>query len=145
MSFHVQRQMITPWKRSCAKFTFERLLTCVFSIVPCKLVWPGKFPLAALPWTLVWLLSCVCPLVRLQVWALCIDFVTIEEITLVNFPLFQAISVITCWKVSRLLTIFFFRIAGWTGRGLDHWMSTFNHLDLRSGWHQQLLRQWVWL
>ena len=89
MSLHVKTQMVWSGELSSTQMTFEWLLTwsrtkleiskiteervkyswrcykhfltCMFSIMPCKLIRPSKLPGTSLPGALVRLLSRVCP------------------------------------------------------------------------------------
>ena len=58
MTFHVQRQVVGPRKTAVTVTTLEGLGARVFPVVPGQLVTPREPPLAAVPGTLVGLLTC---------------------------------------------------------------------------------------
>ena len=57
MTFHVQCQVVGPRKTAVTVTTLERLGARVFPVVPGQLVTPREPPLAAVPGTLVGLLT----------------------------------------------------------------------------------------
>jgi len=107
VSFHMKGQVITSRERSCTKLTFERFLSCMFSVMSCQLIGPCELPLAALPRALVRFLTGVGPLVSLQVRALGVYFVTILKITLVNFSFFQTVTVLSFGTVGLFVVDLF--------------------------------------
>ena len=84
VSLQVQGKVVGASKRSVAELAFERPSTCVFPIVPSQLIWPCKPPCTAFPRACIWLLSCVWPLMRFEVAALCVDLVASWVIALVD-------------------------------------------------------------
>ena len=80
----VQREVVGASECSVAELAFERPSTCVFPVVPSQLIWPRKPPRTAFPRACIWLLSCVWPLMRFEVAALCVDLVASWVIALVD-------------------------------------------------------------
>lgn len=70
VSLHVQSQVVWAREGSLAEHTLVRFLTRVLAVVTCQLIRAGKFPAAALPWTVVRLFTCVGAKVSLEVRAL---------------------------------------------------------------------------
>lgn len=66
VALHVQRQVIGASEGALADVAFERFGTRVLPVVTGQFVGPGKPPLTFRPMALVWLLSCVYPLMGFQ-------------------------------------------------------------------------------
>lgn len=63
VSLHVQGQVVRAGETTAAHAALERFRTGVFPEMASQLIRTGKTPLTSLPGALVWLLSCVGPLV----------------------------------------------------------------------------------
>lgn len=71
---HVESQMVRAGEAPAAGYALEGLGARVLPIVPGQLVGAGKAPVAAFPRAFIGLLTCVSPLMCLQVGALGINF-----------------------------------------------------------------------
>lgn len=89
VTLHVQGQMIGAGEAAAAGDALEGFGPGVFPVVSGELVRSGETPVAVLPCTTVRLLTCVCPLVCLQMGALCVNFGAAWVVTEVDPPLLQ--------------------------------------------------------
>ena len=94
MSLHVQGQVVAAGERPGAEVALEGLRPRVLAVVPRQLVGAGKLPAAAVPGALIRLLARVRPLVRLEVRALCVDFITAGKVAAVHLSFPQTFTVV---------------------------------------------------
>lgn len=85
----MQREVVGAGEAAVAHHALERLGTRVLPVVAGQLVRPGKPPVAALPGTLVGLLTRMSPQVSFQMRRLCINFCATIIITEVDASLLQ--------------------------------------------------------
>lgn len=74
MPFHMQCKVVRPREGALAEMALERTVSGVFTEMAGQLIRPGEFPAASFPATVVWLLTCMRPVVRFQVRALGVSF-----------------------------------------------------------------------
>ena len=84
MPFHVQCQVIWPWKASITVDAFKRFSSCVLTIVSSKFIRACEPPITTFPWTFIRFLPCVCPLMRLEMWTFSINFPTTAKMAFMN-------------------------------------------------------------
>lgn len=89
VALHVQSQVVGAREAAAAGHALEGFGPGVFAVVPGQLVRPGEAPVAVLPRATVRLLTCVRPLVRLQMRALCVNFGATWIVAEVDPPFFQ--------------------------------------------------------
>jgi len=88
MALHMQSQMIRTRKTPIALCTFERFGASVFPVMASQFVGAGKPPFTAGPRTLVWLLTCMSPEMRLEMRTLGVHLFASEKRALVDPPLY---------------------------------------------------------
>ena len=101
MPLHMEGKMVAPRERPLTQVTLERFSPGVLAVMPCQLIRPRKLPPASLPGALIGLLSRVGPLVGLKVGAFGVHLVTAFEVTLVNLPPLQALSIVDGHQTTR--------------------------------------------
>lgn len=92
VALQVEGQMIGARETAIAVAALEGLGTRVLPVMPRELVGTGETPLAAIPGTLVWLLACVRPLVRLEMRRLRIYFLAAVKLASMDAS-FTAVSI----------------------------------------------------
>lgn len=89
VTFHMQGQVVGAREAAAAGHTFEGFGSGVFPVVSGELVRSGETPVAVVPCASVRLLTCVRPLVRLQMRTLCVNFGAASVVAEMDPPLLQ--------------------------------------------------------
>lgn len=89
VTLHVQGQVVGAGEAAAAGDALEGFGSGVFPVVSGELVRSGETPVAVVPCAAVRLLTCVRPLVCLQMGALCVNFGAAWVVTEVDPPLLQ--------------------------------------------------------
>lgn len=71
--------MVRPGEGTLAEVALEGTVAGVLAKVACELVTASEFPSTALPVAVIWLFTCVCPVMGLEVGALGVSFATASE------------------------------------------------------------------